>query len=125
MKTFAGFVLPVCKTFCPTIMGFFVFCQVIGIMCPAPQMSAAGETVVIVEAMTLCPMDGSVTCAPGAISSPDRQGKPPLQIELDQCLYHGVPNSCGPMSSQGIISPSRALTYILTPLDLTPGVLRN
>jgi hypothetical protein len=126
MRIFSGFVLPGFKTFCPAIAAFYVFCQVIGIMCPVPQMGMAGDTLVIVEAMLLCPMNANVTCAPGVISSPDRQEKSPLQkIELDHGMPYDAPNSCSSFPSQGMISPSKVLTYIPTPLDVTPGVLRN
>ncbi len=55
------------------ITGFFVLCQVIGIMCAVPDLTVAGGQAVWSEDTRSCPMDGTIMCPPSAVSSPARQ----------------------------------------------------
>ena len=53
----------------------FTFCQVIGAMCPLPDLSVAEGPTLFVEEEMACPMDGATMCPPSATSSPERQVK--------------------------------------------------
>ena len=56
-------------------MLLFAFCQVIGAMCPLPDLSVAIEGVQFVEEGMVCPMEGATMCPPLVTSSPARQIK--------------------------------------------------
>lgn len=62
----------------------FAFCQVIGAMCAFPDLSLA-ENSVFVEDMAgmSCPMYGSGMCPPSATSSPGREVKTGVAIDVD------------------------------------------
>lgn len=56
-------------------VAFFVFCQVIGVLCDTPDLVMTSHTMVWSEAPILCPMDSGFTCSPLLTSSPDRHAK--------------------------------------------------
>ncbi len=62
---------------------FFVFCQVIGAMCALPDLSVAEETTIVVEESIACPMDGTNMCPPSLTSSPERQIKHSMVMDVD------------------------------------------
>jgi len=65
------------------ITGLFLLCQVMGVMCALPDLSMAEQdTITSQEGMT-CPMDGTIMCPPSAISTPERQAKHGLTLDLD------------------------------------------
>lgn len=66
-----------------TMIGFFVFCQIIGFMCAVPDVSLASETSVSSENAMTCPMDGTIMCPPSLTSSPERQIKQTLVADVD------------------------------------------
>lgn len=61
----------------------FTFCQVIGTMCALPDVSVADETTRLAEADMACPMDGTLMCSPSISSSPERQIKNGMAMEVD------------------------------------------
>lgn len=65
---------------------FFALCQIIGIMCVVPDLSLASDRVQLAEDMRhiACPMDGTTMCPLSAISSPERQLKQSVAIDLNQ-----------------------------------------
>lgn len=64
----------------------FAFCQVIGTMCAVPDLSLADDIGQLAEDMSAmaCPMDGTIMCPPSAMSSPERQIKHSVAIDLNQ-----------------------------------------
>lgn len=75
---------------------FFTFCQVIGSMCALPGLSVAEETASLVEARMACPMDGTIMCPPSITSSPERQLKHSIVLDVDHApmlisLAEGLP----------------------------------
>jgi hypothetical protein len=62
---------------------FFVLCQVIGTMCALPDLSVAGDAVLLVEEEKTCPMEGATMCPPSLTSSPERQTKNSLVLDID------------------------------------------
>lgn len=62
---------------------FFAFCQVIGTMCALPDLPVADDTAILVEEGMTCPMDGTNMCPPSLISSPERQIKNSLVVDVD------------------------------------------
>ncbi|NWF71738.1 MAG: hypothetical protein HXY51_01665 [Nitrospirae bacterium] len=61
----------------------FAFCQVIGAMCPLPDLSVAEGAMLFVEEEMACPMDGTTMCPPSATSSPERQVKNGVAADAD------------------------------------------
>ena len=64
----------------------FAFCQVIGTMCALPDISVAEGAAPFVEEGMACPMDGTTMCPPMLISSPERQIKHTLVMEIDHAM---------------------------------------
>ena len=62
---------------------FFVLCQVIGAMCVLPDLSVAGDAALLVEEEKTCPMDGATMCPPSLASSPERQTKNSMILDID------------------------------------------
>lgn len=65
---------------------FFVFCQVIGAMCALLDLSVAEETTILVEEGMTCPMDGTNMCPPSLTSSPERQIKNSMVMDVDHAM---------------------------------------
>lgn len=65
---------------------FFAFCQIIGAMCAVPDLSLADELAQLAEDMSdmACSMDSTIMCPPSAVSSPERQLKHSVAIDLNQ-----------------------------------------
>lgn len=65
---------------------FFALCQIIGTMCVLPDLSLAKDGAQLAEDMHHmgCPMDGTIMCPSSAISSPERQLKQSVTIDLNQ-----------------------------------------
>lgn len=61
---------------------FFAFCQVIGAMCALPDLSLAEDAAWLVEGTMACPMDGTMMCPPSATSSPERQVKNGMILDV-------------------------------------------
>ena len=62
---------------------FFILCQVMGTVCPLPDLSVAEGAVPFVEEGMACPMDGTTMCPSVLISSPERQIKRTLVSNVD------------------------------------------
>ena len=61
----------------------FILCQVIGTMCDLPDLSMAGDAAPLVEKGMACPMDGATMCPPSLTSSPERQTKNSMVLDID------------------------------------------
>lgn len=74
------------RSFCLVL--FFTLCQIVGVMCTVPDLSLAGDAGRLAEEMghIACSMDGAIMCPPSAVSSPERQLKPAVTIDLNQTL---------------------------------------
>jgi hypothetical protein len=66
------------------VLFFFTLCQVMGTVCPLPDLLVAEETAILVEEGMACPMDGMLMCPPSATSSPERQVKNGAIVDADQ-----------------------------------------
>jgi hypothetical protein len=64
----------------------FAFCQVVGVMCTLPTLSLAAHKSVKSEGGMVCPMDGTIMCPPSITSSPERQVKNSIVMDVDQAL---------------------------------------
>lgn len=64
----------------------FAFCQIIGTMCTLPDLSSAKDGAQLADDMRhmACPMDGTIMCPSSAVSSPERQLKQSVAIDLNQ-----------------------------------------
>lgn len=64
----------------------FALCQIIGVMCALPDLSLANDGAQLAEDMSdmACPMDGTSMCPQSAVSSPERQLKDLVAIDLNQ-----------------------------------------
>ncbi len=83
MKIFRTSLLPTWKVPLLAMIGFFVFCQVIGVMCVIPDLAMGGEDTMLSEEGVACPMDGTIMCPPSATSSPERQTKDGLTLDIN------------------------------------------
>lgn len=83
MKIFGASLLPTWKAPPLAMTGFFLFCQVIGVMCAIPDFAMAGEDTILPEEEMVCPSDGTIMCPPSATSSPERQVKNGLTLDVD------------------------------------------
>lgn len=82
----AIFTSPACHLKWLTLVVLFVFCQVMGAMCTLPNLSLAADRAMISDGDTVCPMDGTLMCPPSITSSPERQGKGGVALDLDHSL---------------------------------------
>ncbi|SPP66327.1 hypothetical protein [Nitrospira lenta] len=62
---------------------FFTLCQVIGMMCMSPDLSSMEGAALLVEEEMACPMDGTTMCPPSLTSSPERQIKNSMVMDVD------------------------------------------
>jgi hypothetical protein len=62
---------------------FFTLCQVVGTVCPLPDLSVAEGAALLVEEGMACPMDGTTMCPPSLTSSPERQIKQNFVSDVD------------------------------------------
>ena len=62
---------------------FFTLCQVMGTVCPLPDLSVAEGAALLVEEGMACSMDGITMCPPSLTSSPERQIKHNLVSNVD------------------------------------------
>jgi hypothetical protein len=69
------------------VLFFFTLCQVMGTVCPLPDLSLAEGASLLVEEGMACPMDGTTMCPPSLTSSPERQIKNSRVMDVD----HGTP----------------------------------
>jgi hypothetical protein len=63
-------------------LGFFAFCQVVGVTCGMEDLSLSSELFALSEAGAGCPMDNGLMCPPLLASSPDRHAKSSTSIEF-------------------------------------------
>jgi len=66
--------------------GLFLFCQVIGVMCAIPDLAMGREAMILSEGTMACPMDGTIMCPPSITSSPERQIKHSMVMDLDHAM---------------------------------------
>lgn len=64
---------------------FFTLCQVIGTTCTSPDLSAAADASPLVEEQEgmVCPMHGANMCPLSLTSSPERQIKDSMVMDVD------------------------------------------
>ena len=65
------------------VLFFFTLCQVMGTVCPLPDLSVAEGAALLVEEGIVCPMEGTTMCPPSLTSSPERQIKYNLVSDVD------------------------------------------
>ena len=65
------------------VLFFFTLCQVMGTVCPLLDPSLAEGAALLVEEGMACPMDGITMCPPSLISSPERQIKHSMVMDVD------------------------------------------
>ena len=65
------------------VLFFFTLCQVMGTVCPLPDLSVAEGASLLVEEGMACPMEGTTMCPPSLPSSPERQIKGTLVSDVD------------------------------------------
>jgi hypothetical protein len=109
-----------------TLIVFFALCQIIGTMCAVPDLSLADDVAQLAEDMSdmACPMDGTIMCPPSAKSSPERQLKHSVAIDLNQ-----TPVLLAPVAAITAFPTSAPWCWISTseivPISIaSPSVLR-
>jgi hypothetical protein len=65
------------------VLIFFTLCQVMGMVCPLPDLSVPADTALLVEEGIACPMDGTTMCPSSLTSSPERQIKHSMVSDAD------------------------------------------
>jgi hypothetical protein len=65
------------------VLFFFTLCQVMGMVCPLPDLSVAEGGALLVEEGMACPMDGHTMCPRSLTSSPERQIKNSMVMDVD------------------------------------------
>ena len=65
------------------VLSFFTLCQVMGTVCPLPDLSLAEDASLLVEKGMVCPMDGATMCPPALTSSPERLIKHSMVMDVD------------------------------------------
>ena len=65
------------------VLFFFTLCQVMGTVCPLPDLSEAEGAALLVEEGMTCPMEGTTMCPSSLTSSPERQIKHNLVSDVD------------------------------------------
>jgi len=65
------------------VLFFFTLCQVMGTVCPVPDLSMAEGAALLVEEGMPCPMDGTTMCPPSLTSSPERQIMNSMASDVD------------------------------------------
>lgn len=84
VRSFVDLMIPRVHTHFVTLVFLFAFCQVIGAMCALPDLSMAEDhPAILVEGGMACPMDGTIMCPPSVTSSPERQVKNGLTLDVD------------------------------------------
>ncbi len=104
----------------------FAFCQVMGFMCPVPDLSLAEDVPQLAGEMShaACPMDGTLACPPSLTSSPERQ----IQISTTADVYAAQIFSDGattPISLSARPIGSVGSAYSIVPISIaSSSVLR-
>lgn len=103
---------------------FFTFCQVIGTMCALPDLSVAEETAILVEEGLACPMDGTIMCPPSITSSPERQIKSSMVMDVDHVMI--VFSSAAALTAPSVPTQwSWSSASSIVPISIgSPSVLR-
>ena len=65
------------------VLFFFTLCQVIGTVCALPDLSVAAGAALLVEEGMACPMEGTTMCPASLTSSPERQIKNSMVMDVD------------------------------------------
>ena len=65
------------------VLFFFTLCQVMGTVCPLPDLSVAEGASLLVEEGMACPMEGTTMCPSSLTSSPERQIKHNFVSDVD------------------------------------------
>ena len=87
------------------VLFFFTLCQVMGTVCPLPDLSVAEGASLLVEEGMACPMDGTTMCPSSLTSSPERQ--------IMNSLASGVDHATT------LLDSAAALTFQCTPTLLS------
>jgi hypothetical protein len=65
------------------VLFFFTLCQVMRTVCALPDLSGVEGTAQLREEGMVCPMDGTTMCPPSLTSSPERQIKHGMGMDVD------------------------------------------
>jgi hypothetical protein len=103
---------------------FFILCQVIGTMCALPDLSVAGDAALLVEEEKTCSMDGATMCLPSLTSSPERQTKNSMVLDIDHATI--LLGSAAMLTVPSALLPCTwSSAYSLVPTSIeTSSVLR-
>ncbi len=102
----------------------FVLCQVMGLMCALPDVSAAGDNAVISDEVMACPMDANLMCPSSLASSPDRRAKSSAVMDMKHSLGATGHDSAIPIPSVVPNSSPRATFPFVFPVTVALPVLR-
>ena len=103
---------------------FFTLCQVIGMMCALPDLSMANSAALFVEDEMTCPMDGATMCPSSLTSSPERQIKNSMVLDIAHATILLSPVSMLPAPSAPTLC-SWGSAYSIVPISIgTSSVLR-
>jgi hypothetical protein len=111
MKTFGPSFFRSQKILSVATVGFFVFCQVIGLMCAVPDVSTAGEKLVLSEDAITCLIDGTIICPPSVTSSPERQ----IKAGMVMAVVHGAMIRLNPSGDLRTLSVSTLWAWSSAP----------
>ena len=124
LRSVVGRMIPRVNTRYIALVLVFAFCQVIGAMCALPDLSVAEGAMLFVEEEMACPMDGTTMCPPSLTSSPERQLKNSMVMDVDHetVLLNPAAVRTAPLAST---LWSRSSEYSITPLSIgSSSVLR-
>ena len=93
-------------------------------MCALPDLSETGESTFWVEESMACPMDGTMMCPPSLTSSPERQMKNNMVMDIDhETILFGLAAVLTVPSTPTLWSWSSA--YSIVPISIgSSSVLR-
>ena len=106
------------------VLFFFTLCQVMGTVCPLPDLSVAEGASLLVEEGMACPMDGTTMCPSSLTSSPERQ--------IMNSLASGVDHATTLLSSAAVLTVQCTATLSpwssacsMVPISISsPSILR-
>ena len=106
------------------VLFFFTLCQVMGTVCPLPDLSVAEGASLLVEEGMACPMDGTTMCPPSLTSSPERQIKNSSVMDVDHATILLSPATMLTVSSAWMGWPWSSACSMVPISISSPSVLR-
>lgn len=108
------------------LLSLFIFCQVSGFMCMAPDVSLGGGYSLLPVRTHVCPMESSITCPTSLTASPQRQTNTASTVSVDVLdqgegvvgsgfsqLYSSTPTSFPRSSVSSLVpSPTRSVSVL-------------